>query len=345
LLLIAETCQSENPHEPMTGPTPNQYTIWTNARLPNAATDILSRGIAPHRLVLASQMSTLNLVGSPPDQLLESADIAFGQPEAKQVMELPNLRWIHLTTAGYTSYDRQDVRQALLARGAALTTSSGVYDEPCAQHVLAMMMAFARGLPQSLTAQLQDRSWPAAVRRSNSFLLNGQTALLCGFGEIARKLSRLLSPFDMNLIGVRRKIRGDEPIRMISEDQIDDYLPHADHVINVLPANESTFEFFNAKRFARLKQGAYFYSIGRGNTVDQPALIEALQVSRLAAAYLDVMTPEPLPPDHVLWRMPNCFITPHTAGGDRAEMENLANHFLENFHRYQSGAPLLNRVM
>jgi phosphoglycerate dehydrogenase-like enzyme len=94
-----------------------------------------------------------------------------------------------------------------------------------------------------------------------------------------------------------------------------------------------------------MKPGAIFYNIGRGATVDQEALVAALRSGRLGAAWLDVTDPEPLPPGHPLLRAPNCFITPHTAGGHHNEFEMLARHFLDNFRRFINGAPLRDRVM
>jgi len=220
-----------------------------------------------------------------------------------------------------------------------------VYDDPCAQHALAMMMAFARRLPESLETQLGDRAWHWERRRSESFLLNGQTALLFGFGAIAIRLCELLAPFRMNLIGVRRSVKGDEPAKVITEDQVAEFLPRADHVINLLPANHSTTGYFGEDRFRRMKPGAIFYNIGRGSTVDQEALLAALERGSLAGAYLDVTTPEPLPPDHPLWSAPNCFITPHSAGGQVREQNDLVGHFLENLRRFVSEMELLDRIV
>ena len=149
----------------------------------------------------------------------------------------------------------------------------------------------------------------------------------------------------MKLIGVRRRKRGNESIQIIDESKLSETLPHADHVINLLPANASTMGYFDASRFQLMKSGAYFYNIGRGGTVDQDSLERALRLGSLAGAYLDVMTPEPLPPEHALWSTPNCYITPHTAGGFDREMTSLVDHFLENLHRFTLGAQLLNRVI
>jgi phosphoglycerate dehydrogenase-like enzyme len=325
--------------------TQSALTIWTNAKFPDEIRLGLATNVAPHRLIYATEANRSNLAAAPVDPQLAAADIAFGQPDAEQAMRLDNVKWIHLTSAGYTAYDRDDFKSALRARGAMLTTSSGVYDDPCAQHALAMMMAFARRLPESLKTQFDDRAWHWTQLRSESFLLNGQTALLFGFGAIAIRLCELLAPFRMNLMGVRRTVKGDEPIRIITEEQVGEFLPRANHVINLLPDNHSTTRYFGEGRFRMMKPGALFYNIGRGSTVDQEALLAALESGRLAGAYLDVTTPEPLPPDHPLWSSPNCYITPHTAGGQNLEQHDLVEHFLENLRRFVSGRELLDRIV
>src|SRR5207249_11111666 len=160
-----------------------------------------------------------------------------------------------------------------------------------------------------------------------------------------RRLAELLAPFHMDLIGARRSPRGDEPIRIVPISQIDEYLGRADHVIDVLPGGEGARHFFSADRLARMQRSATFYNVGRGETVDQEALVAALQAGHLAGAYLDVTTPEPLPPEHPLWRAPNCWITPHIAGGQQHEMSRLVEHFLENLYRFEQSRPLRNRVI
>ena len=132
---------------------------------------------------------------------------------------------------------------------------------------------------------------------------------------------------------------------MIDESQLPDVLSNADHVINILPANASTTGYFDASKFEKMKPGAYFYNIGRGATVHQDALQQSLASGKLAGAYLDVMTPEPLPPNHGLWMAPNCYITPHTAGGFDDEMNGLVSHFVENLRRFESNERMLNRVV
>ena len=126
--------------------------------------------------------------------------------------------------------------------------------------------------------------------------------------------------------------------------ELNTHLPWADHIVNILPANDSTNLLFDAAKFSLAKPGAVFYNIGRGDTVDQTALIEVLESGHLAAAYLDVTSPEPLPADHALWRAPNCHITPHIGGGLQHEEQALLDHFVANLKRLDTGEPLQDRV-
>jgi phosphoglycerate dehydrogenase-like enzyme len=137
--------------------------------------------------------------------------------------------------------------------------------------------------------------------------------------------------------------RGDEVIEVHPVDKLGAWLPHADFVVNLLPAHSDTVEFFDTLKFATMKAGAVFINLGRGATVEQSALLAALR-GDLGAAYLDVMTPEPLPPQHPLWSQRNCHITPHVGGGHADEYGRLVKHFLSNFQRFLHGQPLSGRV-
>ena len=317
--------------------------IWSNARLPADAAAELSAGARPHRLIIAAQL-TGNLTAGPPDPQLSEATVALGQPDVKQVMELGHLAWIHLTSAGYARYDRPDIRQALQARGARMTNSSSVFADPCAQHVLAFMLADARQIPRCVTDQ-EHRSWQTIPIRQASRLLTGRTMLILGMGAIARRLMELLAPFQPKLIVVRKSLRGDETVETHAVSDLPALLPRADHVVSILPSGPETDGMFTSDLFSRMKAGAVFYNIGRGTTVDQNALAAALNSNHLRAAYLDVTNPEPLPTDHPLWAAPNCHLTPHTAGGHGEEFLYSVRHFLSNLKRFESGQPLVDRVM
>ncbi len=319
-------------------------TIWCNAALPECVFDYLRAAVSPHQLVISSKLAD-NLTATGPDPALLSADVALGQPDPKTLLTANRLRFVQITSAGYTRYDRTDLRDALGARRAALCNSSSVYADPCAQHLLGMMLALSRRLPESIKTQLTDRAWPSDVVRAGQYLLSEQSALIFGYGAIARRLIELLGPLRMNIRGIRRTIRGDEVVPMVRPEEADAALGEADHVINILPDSAGSAGYFNRNRFARMKPSAVFYNIGRGNTVDQAALRDALQSQRLAAAYLDVTSPEPLPPADPLWTTPNCHITPHSAGGHRAEFHRLADHFVQNLRRFERGEALVDRII
>jgi phosphoglycerate dehydrogenase-like enzyme len=316
------------PHAPLT--------IWCNVALKPPDLAALRAGLDGHRLLYPDAAGT-----RPP---LDEADIAFGQPDPELCVAQPRLRWIHVSTAGYTAFDRAAIRAALSARGTPLTTSSTVYSEPCAQHLLAFMLAEARQLGQSVRHQVGDHAWSQAGTRGSCALLGGETVALVGYGAIARRLAQLLAPFGLDVVGVRREPRGDESIPIVPVAQIDQLLGRAHHVIDMLPANGESNRFFDRARLGAIRRGAVFYNIGRGTTVDQDALVDALRAGQLRAAYLDVTDPEPLPPEHPLWAEPGCTITPHAAGGHHDEKARIVRHFLANFARHLAGQPLLDRV-
>lgn len=318
--------------------------IHSTMALPEPIRELIADAVRPHVLHVASRAGATNLTPADADTDARSAHVLFGQPHPDDILACPSLRLVQISSAGYTRYDNDDFRTALRARGVPLCTASNVYDDPCAQHALALMLSAARQLPHAWSLQARQ-TWDTPTLRRKSALLNGLTVLLVGYGAIARRLAELLAPFNATVIGVRREVRGDENVRMIRGDDIDRWLPVADHVVNILPANDSTRHYFDAKRLERLKPGAVFINIGRGDTVDHDALIRQLNAGRIAAACLDVTSPEPLPPDHPLWTAPNCFITPHSAGGRQDEQRRLAEHLVENVRRLTSGRPLLNRVI
>jgi phosphoglycerate dehydrogenase-like enzyme len=277
---------------------------------------------------------------------LAEADVVLGYPPVEPLIAHERLRWVELGSAGYEKFDRPDLRANLSKRNAPLTNAGEVYADACAQHVLAMMMAGMRGLHAAWDLQREGR-WAFTEMRPKMRELARQRVLILGWGQIARRLAALLAPFDLQLAAVRRRIAGDESIRIITSDtsdRLDEELARTDHLVNLLPGGTGTDGFVSAARIARLQAGASFYNIGRGSTVDQAALIAALESGHLGAAWLDVTEPEPLPTDHPLWRAPRCYITPHLAGGQADERGHQVRHFLDNLARFTGGQPLNDRI-
>ena len=306
---------------------------------------LLGEGVRPHRLVLSERRNSSVLATGQRDPAVVTADIAFGQPDPDDCLESRSLRWIEVSSAGYTRYDSEKFRESMRSRGAAFTNASQVYADACAEHALAMMLALGRQLLSSYLGQLGDRPWPYDETRDRSRLLTGTTVVLLGFGSIGRRLAALLAPFGGRIYAVRRQIRSEPGVHVIPEADLTRVLAEADHVVDVLPESDSTRNYVNARRIGCFKPGAWFYNLGRGATVDQDALIEGLKSGRVGAAYLDATAPEPLPPSHPLWSAPNCFITPHTAGGRTNGNLALVRHFLANLAAFEKGLPMTDRIL
>jgi phosphoglycerate dehydrogenase-like enzyme len=316
--------------------------IWCNVPFdPTAASSL-------QRLRDAVDGHTLHLVDreTPAERsrkLFDEASVVFGQPPLEGLLASERIRWIEVSSAGYEGYDRADVRAALARRGVPVTNSSGVYADACAQHALTMMLAACRQLPGAMELQ-RERRWGFAELRPRMRRLSDQNVLILGWGQIARRLAQLLAPYDVRVTAVRRHVAGDEPIRVITVESLDRALAETDHLVDLLPGGAHTAQFVNAARLACLPRGAWVYNVGRGTTVDQSALAEALASGHLGGAWLDVTDPEPLPPDHPLWRAPGCFITPHLAGGQSDERGHQVRHFVDNLARFVANHPLVDRI-
>jgi len=250
------------------------------------------------------------------------------------------LEWLHQRGAGI---DRI-AGPVLEGSRIVLTNGSGNHAPKIAEHLLALMLAFARRLPALVRAQQESRWAPPAPH--DVFELSGQSLLVVGTGAIGTALAQRAGALGMRVTGVRRTVTGPMPgfddVRPIAE--LDAALGDADHVAIALPLTHATRHLFDAARLARMRRGAYLYNVGRGALVDQPALIAALEQGRLAGAGLDVTDPEPLPPESPLWRAPNALITAHSSGLTPRSRERYHALLLENLRRWVAGEPLLNVV-
>ncbi len=322
-------------------------TVWTNHVFRPEALATFEEGLRAggHRLLVSPAASPVVLAAGASDETLAQADVAYGQPDVAQVMQCRRLKFVALSTAGYTRYDQPEFRAAMQERGVPVTNSSQVFADPCAQHVLAQMLALERNLPVQLRNQDGPREWRYLNDRFSAGVLTHRRVLLLGFGAIGRRLAALLRPFGCHVTAFRRSRLGDEGVDIVTEMGVGAELERADHVVNILPETEETRGWMNGPQFLRMKRGARFYNIGRGTTVEHTTLIAALEAGRVGAAYLDVMDPEPLPPNHPLWNAKNCYITCHIGGGTREQDENLSRHFLKNLEAFERGERLVDRIM
>lgn len=319
--------------------------IYVDLALSSSALETLRAGTAGHQLLFPRTPATSVLAAPDADPQFAVADVVFGQPDPHAVAAAPRLKWIHVSSSGITRYDNPRFRTLMAERQIMVSNSASVYCEPCAVHTLGFMLAQARNLPAALRSRAANGSPEWNELRNSSGTLRGETVLILGFGAIGNRLAQLLLPLGANVVAFRRRARGDEIVPVVTEPDLAFALGQARHIVNLLPDSGGTRHFFDAARFAAISPGSTFCNIGRGTTVDQQALLEALRSDRLQAAWLDVTDPEPLPDDHPLRKEPNCFITPHVAGGQADETRSLARHFVGNFKRFVGGEPLEDRVM
>jgi phosphoglycerate dehydrogenase-like enzyme len=245
----------------------------------------------------------------------------------------PEIAWVQLPLAGV----ERAVAAGVIDRGRRWTSAKGAYAEPVAEHALALTLAGLR----HLTVRARARSWgkPAGVS------LFDQPVTIVGGGGIAAVLLRLLAPFRARVTIVRRQA---EPVagavRTVETDRLPEALAGARVVVLALALTPGTRGLIGPPELAAMEPYAWLVNVARGGLVDTGALVEALRTGQIGGAALDVTDPEPLPPGHPLWDLPNCLITPHTA--DTLEMIEplLAQRITENVCRLAAGQELVGLV-
>lgn len=246
-----------------------------------------------------------------------------------------NLRWLHTFSAGVD----HDVFQRFLERGVRLSTSSGAHAVPIAQTVILYLLALSRDLGGWLDAQRARRWEPRAIHD-----LQGERLGVLGLGPIGLEVARLGRALRMQVIGMRRAPRGDEPCTTWPLARLRELLPSVDHLVLALPLTQETRHVLDAEALALMKPTASLVNVGRGALVDEAALTEALRAGRLGGAALDVFEVEPLPRESGLWDLPNVIVTPHSSGTNPGNDRRAAEIFLENLRCFDAGRPLRNEV-
>ena len=247
------------------------------------------------------------------------------------------LRWVHTGSAGV----ERVLFPELVASDVVLTNSRYVFDEALAEYTIALMLALGKDLLTTFRYQNEHR-W--APRETPT--LSGKVAVMVGVGPIARRTAQLAKSLGMSVRGIGRTARGGDPDfgDIASPAEMQTLFADADYVVMVLPSTPQTEGMVDAAAVAALKPTARLINVGRGSTLDQDALCDALRAGRLAGAALDVMRPEPLAADSPLWEVPNLLISPHMAGDHTGWQDDIAALFLQNLERFLRGEPLLNVI-
>lgn len=251
-----------------------------------------------------------------------------------------NLRWMQTNSAGVEPY----LQPGVLAAGTQLTNATGAYGLAISEHMLGMLLELFKKLELYRDAQ-QEGQWASQGTVRSVY---GSTVLVLGMGDIGGEFGMRCKALGAKVIGVRRK-NAEKPeyadeVHLIED--LDALLPRADVVAVTLPGTEATRGLISRERIARMKDGAVLLNVGRGYIVDTEALCGALESGKLSGAGLDVTEPEPLPPDHRLWRIPTAVVTPHISGFYHLKEthERIVGIFAENLKRFFAGLPLKNQV-
>jgi D-2-hydroxyacid dehydrogenase (NADP+) len=255
------------------------------------------------------------------------------------------LQFIQSISAGTDQYDRALLRE----RGIRLASAAGVNAEAVAEHAMALMLALARRLPEARDNQ-NARRWRGMISEisAREDQLTGKTLLIVGLGRIGARLARLAKAFDMRVIATKRdpSTGANDADAVYTNDRLHDLLREADVVALTCPLTPETENLIDAAALSAMKPTAHLINVARGRVVNEPALIEALQQRRIAAAGLDVTHDEPLHAASPLWAMPHVLITPHSAGETQRYEDAVIDILLDNLERLWRGeSALRNQIV
>jgi len=299
------------------------------------------------------QVVTLPADDEPPlgEEVIQALDFAFfstdvypaySRPFFQAVRAAPNLKWIHVMSAGVDNW----VFQELLKKGVRMTTSSGSTAKPIAQTVIGGMLMLSRGFLHWAEAQ-RRKAWEPLRGEAVPPDLAGQRMTVVGLGAIGCEIARLATAIGLEVTGVRRSPRreGDPVDRIVPPSELLALANDTDWLALACPLTEETRGLASCAVLEALPRGAHVLNIARGEVVDEPAMIDLLRSGHLGGAYLDVFTREPLEPESPLWDMPNVIISPHNSAAARGNDHRVATeYFLPNLARMARGEPLINEV-
>ena len=253
---------------------------------------------------------------------------------AEAIGRATGMKWLHTLYAGVDGIPLDQLGR----QGAVLTNGAGTNAVTIAEYVVMGMLTVAKGYDEVVRAR-DRREWLQAS--PGRMELAGSRALILGAGAIGQLIKTRLAAFDVEVAAVRRTPGSGD----LGPDDWRGRLGEFDWVILAVPGTPETEGMIGAAELAAMKTTAVLVNIARGSVIDQPALVEALRNKTIAAAFLDVMTPEPLPADDVLWTLPNAHLTMHLSGQAQTQMFlRGADRFLANLDRWHRGAPLQHSV-
>jgi len=261
---------------------------------------------------------------------MDRADVLFGWRFPPELYgQAPRLRWVQSMGAGV-----EDLIAAPLPEGCLLTRVEGLFGGSMSEYAFAHMLAHSQQSGRQRAAQEAARWEPFLVGR-----LAGKRLGIAGAGSIGAEIARRAKAFDMEVWALVRTTRPMENVdRVLATQAAAEFCASVDYLISTLPHTEEAVGLVNP---LQMKPGALLINIGRGATIDEAAILQAVEAGRIQAV-LDVFQREPLPPEHPFWRTPGITVTPHISGP--SVPEEVAAYFADNYRRFALGQPLLGLV-
>ncbi len=292
-----------------------------------------------------------------PAETWKRTEVLFTRNVLPQPQAAPALRWVQFY---YTGVDDL-LQHPLLAReDIRFTTMSGASAAHMAEFVVTMLLALGHHLPLILASQKKAEWLVDGWERFTPRELRGSTVGIIGYGSIGREVARLLQPFGVQILAVKRDVMlpyddeyipeglGDPEGRLFTRlypvEALRSMLPGCDFVVVTVPLTARTRGLIDSEAIQAMRPSAYVVDVSRGGVIDEEALIAALGENRIAGAALDVFNQEPLPPESPFWKLPNVILSPHISGISRHYKERTLALFIENLKLYLAGGALHNCI-
>jgi phosphoglycerate dehydrogenase-like enzyme len=282
------------------------------------------------------------------DDLVDSAEALYGLPDEsgralnRTVEANPNLRWVHTMPAGGGAQVKSAKLSAEQLARVAFTTSGGTHADPLAEFALFGVLAGAKDLV-GMKARQAQHYWPA--NRTETSQVSDQTVLVVGLGGIGKRVAERVAALGATVVGVHRHdVDAPGVTSIVPVERFAEAASTADAIVLALPGTDQTHKMLSREVLAAVKPGITIVNVGRGTTVDEDALVEALKDGRVGFAALDVVYSEPLEKTSELWDLPNVLLSPHAAALSNQEDRRIAELFAANATRLLDGQPLINPV-
>ncbi|RYF91296.1 MAG: D-2-hydroxyacid dehydrogenase [Chitinophagaceae bacterium] len=306
-------------------------TIYVELKLTEPLKHAMKESAEGHNIIFGDELKS----NEEKQEAVRDADIVFGNvKEPSWLDDAKRLKWIQFSSAGFDGYRKLKTR-------AMVTNMRDYFSQPCAETIVAGIMAIYRGIAE-FTLLKQEKKWVGHQIRTDLYLLSNRNVIILGAGSIGQRIGKILAGFDCN---VTFYARSSKKAIINTPDELQQAVSSADILIGALPGTAETAGLFTNQMIDAMRHNAIFCNVGRGNLVaDEAYLIQALKSKRIAGAVLDVTADEPIPPGHPLWTCPSTILTQHSGGGNLTELEGIVAMFLTNLRNIESGRQPMNLV-